>query len=134
MGAFAVVFTRPSARYEASMKVFHYAGCSTCKKARQWLQSQALEVELVDIVAQPPTVAQLRRAMKLGDLPIRKLFNTSGQSYRQGDFKARLPTMSESEALAALAADGKLVKRPLVLGDDVALVGFKPEAWDAALT
>ncbi len=116
------------------VKVFHYAGCSTCRKARQWLEAHGIEHELVEIVAHPPSVAQLRRAQKLADLPVRKLFNTAGQSYRQGDFKTRLPQMSEADALSALAADGKLVKRPLLLGEDVALVGFRPDDWASALT
>lgn len=115
-------------------KVFHYGGCSTCRKARRWLEAQGIEHELIDIVERPPSVAQLRRAKKLADVPVRKLFNTAGQSYRNGDFKTRLPNMSEADALAALAADGKLIKRPLLLGDGIALVGFRPDDWASALT
>ena len=85
-----------------AITIYGIKNCDTIKKARKWLQEHDHEVELIDIVAQPPTVAQLRRAAKLGGLPVRKLFNTSGQSYRQGNFKARLPEMSEAEALAAL--------------------------------
>ena len=120
------------------MKVFHYPGCSTCRKARKWLDEQGIDVELIHIVDAPPSKAQLKAALKQlraeGDFPVRKLFNTSGQSYRGGGFKERLPGMSEGEALDALAADGKLIKRPLLVGDGVALVGFKPEVWAEALT
>ncbi|HEY8945659.1 MAG TPA: arsenate reductase family protein [Polyangiaceae bacterium] len=112
-------------------KVFHYSKCSTCRKALAYLDAHDVDYELVDIVQTPPSKAELRRARELGGLPVQKLFNTSGQSYREGGFSARLPNLSESEALDALAADGKLVKRPLVLGSDFALVGFDPAAYAA---
>jgi arsenate reductase len=83
----------------------------------------------IDIVEHPPSVATLRQVMKLADLELRKLFNTSGQSYRGGGWKDKLARTSEADALAALAADGKLIKRPIVVGDGVALVGFSPDAW-----
>ena len=116
-----------------TIQVFHYPACSTCKKADKWLKEHELEAERVHIVEAPPSKEMLREAMERGALPLRKLFNTSGQSYRQGGFKERLPEMTEDEALEALAADGKLIKRPLVLGKDVALVGFKEADWEAAL-
>jgi arsenate reductase len=105
--------------------VYHYPACSTCKKALEWLDAHGVAHERVHIVGSPPTVAQLRQALRLTGLPVAKLFNTSGASYRDGDFKSRLPTMTKDQALAALAADGKLIKRPLVLGDGFALVGFR---------
>lgn len=105
--------------------VYHYPACSTCKKALKWLDAHGVAHERVHIVDSPPTAAVLRKALKRSGLPITKLFNTSGVSYREGGFKDRLPGMSEDEALAALAADGKLVKRPLLLGDGFALVGFR---------
>jgi arsenate reductase len=85
----------------------------------------------IDIVKNPPSRAELARALKLAGVPVKKLFNTSGQSYREGGFGARLASMSESAALDALARDGKLIKRPLVLGRDFALVGFDERAYRA---
>lgn len=112
-------------------KVYHYPKCSTCRKALAFLEEQGVPHERVDIVATPPSKAELRRALKLTALPLKKLFNTSGQSYREGRFGERLPTLSEGEAIEALAADGKLIKRPLVLGDDFALIGFDEAAYRA---
>lgn len=117
-----------------TLTVFHYPACSTCKKALQWLDAHAVPHARVHIVDAPPSIAQLREALRLTALPIAKLFNTSGVSYREGDFKSRLPTMTEDQALAALAADGKLIKRPLVLGDGFALVGFQEAAYAARFT
>jgi arsenate reductase (glutaredoxin) len=117
----------------APLTVFHYPACSTCKKALRWLDAHGVAHERVHIVDHPPTVAQLRQALRGSGLPVAKLFNTAGVSYREGNFKARLPGMSEDEALAALAADGKLVKRPLVLGEGLALVGFREEDYAARL-
>lgn len=106
------------------MKVYQYPKCSTCRKALAWLRSNDVEFESIDIVISPPNVATLRRVLEHSGLPVKKLFNTSGEAYRQGGYKERLETMSEREALAELAANGKLVKRPLVVGEGVALAGF----------
>lgn len=114
-----------------TVTVYHYPACSTCKKALKWLDAHGIEHERMHIVESPPTVAVLREALKQSGLPIGKLFNTSGVSYREGGFKDRLPGMSEAEALAALAADGKLIKRPLLLGDGFALVGFREAEYAA---
>jgi arsenate reductase len=112
-----------------AVKIFHYPNCSTCKRALAWLRDHDVAFEAIDIVASPPSAARLRAAAKLGEIPLRKLFNTAGQSYRAGGFKDRLPTMSDAEAFAALAADGKLIKRPLLVTDDTALVGFRPDEY-----
>ena len=106
------------------IEVFQYPKCGTCKKALRWLEARGVEFKTRDIVEAPPPLAKLKRALKQSGLPVAKLFNTSGQSYRQGGFKQKLPSMSEAEALAALAADGKLIKRPLLFGADFVLVGF----------
>lgn len=106
------------------VRVYHYAACSTCKKARKWLDAHDVGYTAIDIVSEPPSKATLARLHERSGLPLSKFFNTSGQSYRNGGFKDKLKTMSEEEALAALAADGKLIKRPLVDGGDFALVGF----------
>lgn len=117
----------------AKVTVYHYPACSTCKKALKWLDAHEVAHERVHIVDAPPTVAQLRQVLRLSGLPVGKLFNTSGASYRAGGFKSRLAAMSEDEALAALAADGKLIKRPVVIGEGLALVGFREADYAARL-
>ena len=113
--------------------VYHYPNCSTCKKALGWLRANAIAFEPVDIVASPPPRAVIERAAKLAGVPTKKLFNVAGESYRAGNFKARLPEMTDAQAYAALAADGKLIKRPLAISAGVAFVGFDEPAWRAAL-
>ena len=115
-----------------ALKVYQYAKCSTCRKAVKWLEAHRVKHALVPIVEQPPTAAELKRALKAG-VALRGLFNTSGESYRNGNFKTRLPGMSEAEALAALAADGKLIQRPFAIAGDTVLVGFDEAAWARAL-
>ncbi|MFO0744555.1 MAG: ArsC/Spx/MgsR family protein [Myxococcota bacterium] len=113
--------------------VYHYSGCSTCKKALAFMAGRGLAPTKVDLVATPPDAATLADLWKRSGKPLDKLFNVSGQSYRDGGFKDRLAAMSDAEKLAALAADGKLVKRPLAdLGERV-LVGFAEAEWSAAL-
>ena len=116
-----------------AITVYHYPACSTCRRALKWLDAQGIAHERVHIVEQPPKKAALSRALKDGGLPLRALFNTSGQSYRDGNFKERLPTFTEAQALDELAKDGKLIKRPLVLGDGIALAGFDEDSWKRAL-
>jgi arsenate reductase len=113
---------------------YQYPNCSTCRAARKWLDTHGVAYRSIDIVEHPPSVATLRNVMKLADIELRKLFNTSGQSYRGGGWKDKLAHTSEPDALAALAADGMLIKRPIAVGDGVALVGFSPDAWAARLT
>jgi arsenate reductase len=110
------------------IKVYQYSKCSTCRKALAYLAAHGVRHESVDIVTKPPSKAELARALRAG-LPLKKLFNTSGESYRAARFGERLASMSEADALAALAADGKLVKRPFVLGDDFVLAGFDEAAY-----
>ena len=116
-----------------AITVYQYPNCSTCKKALAWLKDQGIEYRSVDIVKSPPSKAELDRARKAAGVPIRKMFNVSGESYRAGGWKDKLATTSDADAIAALAADGKLIKRPLVVGDGVALIGFDAEAWGEAL-
>jgi arsenate reductase len=111
--------------------VYHYPGCSTCRKALKWLDARGVAYDAVDIVATPPTLAKLERALKSG-VPLKKLFNTSGQSYRAGGWGGKLDAISEAEALAALVADGKLIKRPFILTGERVLVGFDEAAYAAA--
>lgn len=118
----------------AAPKLYHYPNCSTCRKARKWLEANGVEVKLIDIVQEPPSKTTLAKVKKLAGVEVRKLFNTSGQSYRNGGWKTKLPDLSEAEALAALAEDGKLIKRPLLLGADYALVGFKEADYEQTLS
>jgi arsenate reductase len=113
--------------------VYQYPRCSTCRKALKWLDAEGIPYRSVDIVEQPPSKTALAKAMKLADVELRKLFNTSGQSYRGGGWKDKLKEISKPDALAALAADGKLIKRPVVIGEDFALIGFRPEQWAETL-
>ena len=116
-----------------SIVVYQYPNCSTCKKALRFLDEAGVDFKSKDIVVSPPSKAILAKALELSGLRLKKLFNTAGKSYRDGGFKDKLPTMSDDQALAALAKDGKLVKRPLVLGDGFALVGFREDDWREAL-
>src|SRR5688572_4426847 len=106
------------------VRVYQYPKCSTCRKALAFLDRNGVEYESIDIVLKPPSKRELERALGLAGVPVKKLFNTSGQSYREGNFGERLPTLSVPQALEALAADGKLIKRPLLFGDGFALIGF----------
>jgi arsenate reductase len=113
-------------------QVYAYAGCGTCRKALSWLRDRRIPFELIDITTTPPSPEQLRRAIhQLGGRT--RLFNTSGQSYRAlgaGTVKA----MEEDQALAALAADGRLIRRPFVVtATGAILTGFTPEEWEATL-
>jgi arsenate reductase (glutaredoxin) len=114
-------------------KIYQYPKCSTCRKALQWLDRKGVRYEKTDLVATPPSLASLRDLHRRSGLPINKLFNTSGESYRNGNFKERLARMSESEALAALASDGKLIKRPIVDTGSTVLVGFDEKTYAKAL-
>jgi arsenate reductase (glutaredoxin) len=117
-----------------ALSVFQYPACSTCRKALAWLKQRGIAHETIHIVQTPPSKAQLKRALDASGLPIKAFFNTSGESYRNGGFKDRIATMSQAEALAALAADGKLIKRPLAIDGDLVLVGFNEDKWSEALS
>lgn len=115
------------------IKVFHYPKCSTCKKALAFLREKGIAFEGFDISVTPPTRDELRSMIERQG-GIRPLFNTSGQRYREGEFAAKVATMSVEEAVEALAQDGMLVKRPFVLAGEHGLVGFKPEQWKVLIT
>ena len=115
------------------LTIYHYPNCSTCRKAIQWLDHHNVAYRSINIVDKPPSKTTLKKVQRLAEVPIRKLFNTSGQSYRNGGFKEKLATMSDADAFTALSADGKLIKRPLAIADDVALVGFRAEEWASSL-
>lgn len=116
-----------------SITVYQYKGCSTCRKATKWLDAQGMEYTTVPIVDAPPSVSQLRSMHKRSGLPLRKFFNTSGQSYRNGGWKLKMDGADPDDLFAGLAADGKLIKRPLVDAGGVVLVGFRAEVWAEAL-
>ncbi len=106
-----------------------YPQCTTCRKARKWLDENQIPYVLRDIKTNNPTVKELTAWHTLSGLPLRKFFNTSGLLYKSMELKDKLPTMSEAEMLTLLATDGMLVKRPLVIGEDFVLIGFKESEW-----
>jgi arsenate reductase len=113
--------------------VYQYPKCGTCRKALKWLDGHGVKHASSDLVADPISLAKLRDLHARSGLPVARLFNTSGESYRKGGFKDKLRSMSEAEALAALAKDGKLVKRPIVDTGKAVLVGFDERAYAALL-
>jgi arsenate reductase len=113
----------------ATTKVYQYPKCSTCRKALQWLDRRGVMVDKIDLVATPPSATILRDLHRRSGLPVSKLFNTSGQSYREGKWKERLARLGDAEALAALAREGKLIKRPIVDTGKEVLVGFDEAAY-----
>jgi len=109
-----------------------YPKCTTCQKAKQWLDDQNIPYTLRDIKQENPTEDELRTWHKASGLPLKKFFNTSGLLYKSLQLKDRLPSMSEDEQFSLLASDGMLVKRPVLVYDDQVLVGFRAAEWDAA--
>lgn len=111
-----------------------YPPCSTCKKARAWLDERGVAYEARHIVDERPTEAELRAWHARSGLPFKRFFNTSGLVYKALDLKNKLPGMSEDEQFALLASNGMLVKRPLLIGGDFALPGFREADWSAHMT
>ena len=112
------------------MKVYCYAKCGTCKKALKWLDERQIEYEKIDIAQDHPDEAMIRELHKKSGLPLKRFYNTSGRIYKDLQLSKKLPDMSEDEQYRLLASDGMLVKRPLVIGDDFVLVGFKEPEWE----
>ena len=110
-----------------------YPKCTTCQKAKKWLDDHGITYELRDIKLDNPTVMELAAWHAKSAQPLKKLFNTSGLLYRALDLKAKLPDMSEEEMLKLLASDGMLVKRPLLVSDSFVLIGFKESEWSLVL-
>ncbi len=115
------------------MLFLQYPPCSTCKKAKKWLDDHGVAYEARDIKQDNPTQEELRAWQARSGLPLKRFFNTSGQLYRSLQLKEKLPAMPEAEQLALLAGDGMLVKRPLAVGEDFVLVGFKEAEWEQTL-
>ena len=115
------------------LKLYQYDRCGTCRKARQWLDAQGLAYEALDITQTPPSQEELQLMLTYQDGQIRKLFNTSGQRYRELKLSDRLASLATEDALALLAADGKLIKRPFLLTASTGLVGFRELEWSQTL-
>ncbi|UYL10245.1 arsenate reductase family protein [Bdellovibrio sp. SKB1291214] len=114
------------------LKVYEYAKCSTCVKALKFLDAKKVPYQKLPIVDKAPSQAELKKmlsALKERGGSIRNLFNTSGVMYKEMKLSEKLPSITETEAIKLLSENGKLVKRPFVLSDDVALVGFKEDEW-----
>jgi arsenate reductase len=110
-------------------KVYCYDKCTTCKKALAWLDANKIQYEKIDIKADHPDEATLRKLHKKSGLTLKRFFNTSGILYREQKLSEKLPTMTEDEQFKLLASDGMLVKRPLLVCDDTVIPGFKEDAW-----
>lgn len=110
-----------------------YPKCTTCRKAKAWLEEQNISFTLRDIKEENPTEEELQSWWQRSGLPLRKFFNTSGLQYKAMGLKDKLPTMTEAEQIALLSTDGMLVKRPLLVGEDFVLVGFRPAEWEEKL-
>ena len=108
-----------------------YPKCTTCQKAKAFLDGRGAAYDLRDIKTENPTEEELRRWHKLSGLPLKKFFNTSGLQYKALGLKDKLPNMSEDEQFALLATDGMLVKRPILVGDGFVLTGFRQNEWEA---
>ena len=115
------------------MEFLCYSKCSTCQKAKKWLDVNGIEYTERQIKEQNPTIEELKAWHKRSGLPLKKFFNTSGLLYKDMKLKDKLPSMSDEEQYALLATDGMLVKRPMVIGNDYVLVGFREADWEEKL-
>lgn len=106
-----------------------YPKCTTCQKAQKWLDDNKIQYEIRNIKENNPSYEELSKWHKKSGLPLKKFFNTSGLLYKSMELKTKLPNMSEEEQLKLLATDGMLVKRPIIIGKEFVLVGFKEEEW-----
>lgn len=111
------------------IKVYCYSRCTTCKKALKWLNENGIAHEIIDIREDHPDEAALREYHARSGLPLKRFFNTSGTQYRELGLSRKLPDMTEDEQFALLATDGMLVKRPLLVGEDYVLTGFREAEW-----
>lgn len=115
------------------MLFLFYPPCSTCQKAKKWLDEHGVSYEARLIKEENPTAEELRIWHQRSGLPLKRFFNTSGLAYKALNLKEKLPSMTEEEQLNLLSTDGMLVKRPLLVGEDFVLVGFKPAEWEQVL-
>lgn len=112
------------------LNFYQHATCSTCRKGRQYLDDHAIEYQVIDMIAQPPSKEQLIEWMLLSQLPVGRFFNAKGNRYRELNLKERIPEMTVEEAAELLSTDGMLIKRPLVSKDDKITLGFKEETFE----
>ena len=112
------------------MQFLCYPKCTTCQKAKVYLEGRGTDYQFRNIKEENPSAEELEQWWKISGLPLKKFFNTSGLQYKALNLKEKLPAMSEAEQIALLAADGMLVKRPLLIGDDFVLVGFRQTEWN----
>lgn len=110
-----------------------YPKCTTCQKARKWLEERGVDVTIRDIKLDNPSAEELRTWWTVSGLPLKKFFNTSGLQYKALGLKDKLPTMTEEEQLALLSSDGMLVKRPILVGEGFVRVGFREKEWEDTL-
>ena len=115
------------------LKYICYPKCTTCQRAKKWLDDNKIQYDLRDIKLENPTFEELTEWYNKSGLPIKKFFNTSGLLYKALDLKNKLSEMNEEEMLKLLSTDGMLVKRPILVGDDFVLVGFKEAEWKSRL-
>jgi len=116
-----------------SVLFLQYPPCGTCKNAKKWLDAHGIVFESRNIKEENPTPEELAGWVRMSGIPLKRFFNTSGVLYKEKHVKDLLPAMNEEEQIALLATDGMLVKRPLVIGGDFVLTGFKEEEWENAL-
>lgn len=117
----------------SALKIYTYAQCDTCRRAVKWLRAHRLDFAEIPIRETPPSPAELRTMLAAQGGELRRLCNTSGRDYREQKLGAKLPALGETAALALLAGNGNLVKRPFLLGGGVALVGFDEKTWEETL-
>lgn len=115
------------------MLFIEYPKCSTCQKAKKWLDDNQFEYESRHIKEENPTFDELKEWYHQSGMPLKKFFNTSGLLYKSMGLKDKLPDMSEDEQLRLLATDGMLVKRPIIVSDQAILIGFRPKEWEEKL-
>ena len=115
------------------MLFLHYPKCTTCQKAKAWLDAKGVSYEARDIKLENPSAEELRTWWTASGSPLKKFFNTSGLQYRALELKDKRPSMDEEQQLALLATDGMLVKRPILVGEDFVLTGFRPAEWEEKL-
>ena len=115
------------------MLFLEYPPCTTCKKAKKWLDGHYIPYTDRHIKEENPTLEELTQWYSQSGLPLKKFFNTSGQQYRSLELKDKLPSMTEEEQLKLLATDGMLVKRPMVIADNAILTGFREKEWEEKL-
>ena len=111
------------------LKFICYPKCTTCQRAKNWLDENNVEYELRDIKTDNPTLSELTEWYQKSGVPLKRFFNTSGLLYKSLELKTKLPSMTEEEMLTLLSTDGMLVKRPVLVGDGFVLIGFKEEEW-----